>query len=120
MRALVVQATGVNTVCTRVFDIALGYPWPERFDERVLSNDFTDRWQGREDDLASAVEARNALAATDFAYPNTTIVDAGQAVGLVTEVRPAAAVVVELASGAARLLAIWAERTGRPATEDSE
>jgi nitronate monooxygenase len=112
-RALVLRARGEDTVCTRVFDVALGYPWPRQYDERVLRNRFTDRWDGAEDELATDAEARALLeAAMAREDPTMTVVDAGQAVGLVTEVRPAAAVVDELVSGAAALLASWGTRVG--------
>lgn len=111
VRALVLKARGEDTVQTRIFDIALGYPWPPRFDERVLRNDVTDRWCHREDELARDPQARIAVAGfVELGGPATAVVDAGQGVGLVTDVRPAAAVIGEMASGAAALLAAWALR----------
>jgi len=110
VRHLVVRADGGDTVCTRVFDVSLGYPWPLPYDERVLRNDVTDRWAGAEDALAADPDARTALAAAMEANPSVAAVDAGQGVGLVTGVRSAVDVVDELASGAAALLADWAQR----------
>jgi nitronate monooxygenase len=116
MRTLVVDARGEDTVSTGVFDIALGYPWPRRFDERVLRNEMTDRWCGTEDELEADAGARARLAtAIEQADPTVAIVDAGQGVGLVTAVRSAAEVIDELTSGAAALLATWTSRLGRPA-----
>jgi nitronate monooxygenase len=115
VRARLVGAGGQDTVCTRVFDVALGNPWPPQFSERVLRNDVTDRWAGREDDLALDPEAHAAVhAAILRGEAAVAAVNAGQGVGLVTDVRPAATVVAELASGAARLLAGWDTRSGRP------
>jgi len=120
VRSRLVGAGGQDTVCTRVFDVALGSPWPPQFSERVLRNDVTDRWSGHEDDLALDPEAHAALhAAIIGGEPTVAAVNAGQGVGLVTEVRPAAMVVAELASGAARLLARWADRSGRPASANT-
>ena len=119
MRSLVVRADGEDTVCTRVFDVSLGYPWPDRYDERVLRNAFTDRWRGAEDELAADGSARTALeTAIEEGDSTSMVVDAGQGVGLVTGVRPAAAVIGEMACGAADLLATWAQRTGEPAQAD--
>src|ERR1035437_6585213 len=121
VRALVVKARGEDTVHTRIFDIALGYPWPPRFDERVLRNDFTDRWCHREDELVRDPQAPIAVAGSvELGGPAAAVVDAGQGVGLGTDVRPAAAVIGELASGAAALLAAWAQRTGRPVSTGAE
>jgi nitronate monooxygenase len=109
VRTVMIGARGGDTVCTGVFDLALGYPWPRRFDERVLANHLTDRWRGTEDDLTTDAGARTELAAAiEQAGPTLAVVDAGQGVGLVTEVRTAAVVIDELASGAAALLARWA------------
>ncbi|HXQ62795.1 MAG TPA: nitronate monooxygenase [Acidimicrobiales bacterium] len=117
VRSLMVRADGADTVCTRVFDVTLGYPWPARYDERVLRNDVTDRWRGAEGELAADAEARTSLArAITRGDPTVTVVDAGQGVGLVTEVRPAAAIIEELVRGASALLAGWAQRSG-PATQ---
>ncbi len=111
VRALMVEAGSGDTACTGVFDLALGYPWPARYDERVLRNDLTDQWGGSEDDLATDAGARTALArAIEETDAHAAVVDAGQGVGLVTAVRPAAAVVDDLVSGAASLLAVWGHR----------
>lgn len=110
MRRRVVGADGGDTVTTGAFDMALGYPWPRRFEERVLRNELTDRWGGAEDELAADAGARAALAsAIEGADPALAVLDAGQGVGLVTGVRPAATVVDELSSGAAGLLARWGD-----------
>jgi nitronate monooxygenase len=106
MRRLVVEAGSEDTVCTGVFDAALEYPWPRRFDERVLRNGLTDRWGGAEDDLLADPAIRATLAtAIERAHPSPAVVDAGQGVGMVTVVRDAGEVIEDLVSGAAALLA---------------
>lgn len=109
-RAALVDATAEDTVVTRVFDVALGYPWPAQFPERVLRNDFLARWEGREEALAADPAAgpslREARARGDAGAVH---VDAGQGVGAVTGSRPAADVVAGLRSGAAALLAAWSD-----------
>ena len=108
-RDALLRATETETVTTRVFDVALGYPWPVEFEERVLRNEFSDRWSGREDRLAADINAQDALAsAIAVGDGRTAHVDAGQGVGLLKEVRPAAEVVAQLCAGAADLLSPWA------------
>ncbi len=104
-RRALLEASDRDTVTTSVFDVALGFPWPPEYPERVLRNDFTRRWSGREKDLASSRDARAAVPAAilddDFTIAP---IDAGQGVGLLTEIRPAHEVVERLSAGAAELL----------------
>jgi len=105
-RAKVLAARETDTVLTRVFDVAQGIPWPERFAGRALRNHFTDAWHGRETELADDAGARRELAeasgAGDF---DTAYIYAGQGVGLVRQSVSAAQVVRDLDEGAASLLA---------------
>ncbi len=97
-RAALLDADGADTVVSRVLDVALERPWPSRFPERLLRTPFVDRWQGREDELAADAEARAefraAVAAGDY---SVVPLDAGEGVGSLTAVRPAAEVVAALA-----------------------
>ncbi|MET0897878.1 MAG: nitronate monooxygenase [Mycobacterium sp.] len=107
-RRQLLQARDTDTVVTRVFDVAQDYPWPSELPERVLRNDFADRWAGREDELAADGEARAALAEAIATHRHQLApVNAGQGVGLLTDVRPAAAVINQLCSDARRLLDRW-------------
>lgn len=94
-RAAMIAAHATDTVTTRSFDVALGYPWPSHTPERVLRNAFTDRWDGNEHDLdAAAVDVlHTAIARQDY---RVAPVNAGQGVGEVTAVEPVAAVVARL------------------------
>jgi len=112
-REALLQANETSTVTTRVFDVALGYEWPSKFPARVLRNDFSEQWSGREDALASDVAARARLAeAVATGDRRIAHVDAGQGVGLLTEARPAGEVVERLSAGAADLLRSWASLGG--------
>ncbi|WP_067838761.1 NAD(P)H-dependent flavin oxidoreductase [Nocardia lijiangensis] len=105
-RRALIAADGTDTIVTTAFDVAMGLPWPARFPARVLRNDFTARWAGREDALRTDEQARAALtAAVDADDPRTAPIDAGQGVGMLTAVRSAAQVIDDLCSGAAHLLA---------------
>jgi nitronate monooxygenase len=108
-RRALVSAHETDTTSTRVFDIARGLPWSERFPARVLRNDFVARWAGHEDTLADDPGARAELAAAIAADDRRTApVDAGQGVGMITDVAPAGEVIARLCAGAEKLLAGWA------------
>ena len=94
-----------DTVTTRVFDLALGYPWPERYPERVIRDGFWEQWQGREREL----EAQGGPTSADGVGPGRPAphVDAGQGVGAVTRSLSAAEVVGRLHAGALELLQAW-------------
>jgi nitronate monooxygenase len=108
-RSLLIEAKDTDTVTTRVFDIALEYPWPTNYPERVLRNEFCERWQGREDQLSADSDAISDFkAARASGNPGSTHVDAGQGVGRITQVRTASDVVSRMCAGAVELLGSWA------------
>lgn len=98
-RAALIAAAGTDTQVTRVFDVAAGLPWPERFPSRVLTDEFVSRWTGREEALAA-----DAVACAAPLAP----VDAGQGVGMVRNDATVGEVVEAMCSGASTLLARWA------------
>ena len=96
------------TLITRVFDIAYGYGWPARYPERILASSLSDEWVGREREVAEERAVRAALVeALEPERGAAGHVNAGQGVGMLTEVRPAGDVVEWLCSGAAALLGGW-------------
>jgi nitronate monooxygenase len=108
-RQALLRASGADTVVTRAFDVGLGYPWPPEYPERVLRNDFTDRWSGHEAQLAVDRNAQTALAAGISAEDAALApVNAGQGVGSLTEARSAAHVIEQLRLDASTLLRSWA------------
>lgn len=96
-RAVMIAASGSDTVLTRAVDTALGYPWSPQHPSRVIANDFSRRWTGREEALAAdpvaRAELRDAMAADDT---RVVPVDAGMGVGAIQSSRPAAEVVAAL------------------------
>lgn len=107
----VLGARTSDTVYTGAFDRGFSLGWPREFAGRALRNRFTDAWTGREAELVgSSDEAEQARAdltearrARDYDIDH---VYAGQAVGLVSQVRPAADVVADFAR-AEELLRRW-------------
>jgi nitronate monooxygenase len=91
-RAAIVDAEETDTIYTTVLDVGRGIPWPSEYGGRALRNRFTETWHGREAELRA-----------NGARVEEPAIWAGEAVGLVREERPAAAVVTELA-GAEGLL----------------
>lgn len=107
-RDLLLGAAADQTVTTRVFDVAFEYPWPATLPERVLRNEFVDRFDGHEDSVDA--DARAALAAAVRAGDyRIAPVNAGQGVGLVRETRSAAETIERLCDDAERLLRRWAQ-----------
>ena len=111
-RRALVAARETDTASTRVFDIVRRLPWSERFPSRVLRNDFVARWSGHEDALADDPHAPTELAAAIAADDRRTApVDAGQGVGMVTDIEPVGLVIERLCAGAEKLLTGWAGET---------
>jgi nitronate monooxygenase len=95
----ILQADERQTIHTHVFDVVQELPWPDEFPGRALQNAFTARWHGREDALRAQLPAvrpafEEARRREDYAE---MYLYAGQAVGLVHEVPPAADLVYRLA-----------------------
>jgi nitronate monooxygenase len=101
-----IQASGDDTVRTRVYDLVRQLDWPANYNERALGNAFLDTWHGNEARLsASLPEAvdtfEKAVAAEDF---DTAAIFVGEAIGLIHEVRPAADIVADMVREATRIL----------------
>ncbi|MFD6452612.1 nitronate monooxygenase, partial [Nocardia sp. NPDC060220] len=102
-RLAMLAADSSSTTVTTAFDEALDLPWPPIYPARVLRNEFTDPWSRLEgDDVPDSDRLRAAIADDD---PRLAPVDAGQGVGLVTHIEPAAAILDRLCGDAAELLA---------------
>jgi nitronate monooxygenase len=98
----IVAARGNETARTRVFDIVRGYAWPGAYTGRALRNRFTERWDGRERDLAGALETERAayqVAAREGDF-DTALVWAGEVVDLIKSVEGAAALVAQISTDA--------------------
>ncbi len=102
-RKRVLDATGQDTVLTRVFDRALGLDWPHRYPGRALANDTSDQWHGHEDELDDEIKQRVREAQQNEDY-DKAVVYAGQAAAFVTAEQSAQEIIDELATEAERCL----------------
>ena len=103
----IVAASGDRTIRSILFDIARRNVWPAPFTGRVLRNEFSERWRGREAELlqhqdTEATRYAEARAAGDF---DTAAVIAGETVDLITDIPPAAEVAERIACEAEALIA---------------
>jgi nitronate monooxygenase len=106
-KARIVVASGDQTVRGILFDIARRNVWPAPYSGRVLRNQFSERWRGREAELLQhqteeADRYAAARAAGDF---DTAAVIAGEAVDLIGDVPPAAEVIERTMAQAEALIA---------------
>jgi len=99
-------ATGGSTTRGIIFDMSRNNVWPAPFTGRCLINDHVRRWIGRELELlqnvgAIAVEYAAARAAGNF---DVAAVIAGEAVGLIHDIPPAAEIVDRIVTEADQIL----------------
>jgi nitronate monooxygenase len=87
-KAMVLQATGDETIRTSVYDVVRGRVWPPGYTGRLMRNDFIEKWQGREKELAQVHgeelrKVEEAQKSGDFETANVTV---GESIGLVHDI----------------------------------
>ena len=89
-----------------IFDLSRNNVWPAPFTGRCLINDHARRWIGREVELMQNVKAVAAEYAAAKAAGNFDIaaVIAGEAVGLIHDIPPAAEIVGRIVTEAEQIL----------------
>jgi len=95
-----------NSVRGIIFDISRDNVWPAPFTGRCLINDHARRWMGREVELmqnAATVVAEYAAAKAAGNFDVAAVI-AGEAVGLIHDIPPAAEIVEWIASEADQIL----------------
>ncbi len=102
----IVLASGDDTFRSVVFDVSRERVWPAPYTGRCLKNKHLERWAGRELDLmrqgdAERLNFREALKRGDY---EIAPVIAGEAVSLIHDILPAAAIVRSIATEAGMLL----------------
>src|SRR5690349_1744976 len=102
----IVAASGDTTIRSILFDIARRNVWPAPYTGRVLRNEFSEKWRGREAELMqhqASEAARYDKARTEGDF-DTAAVIAGECVDMIGDIPPAAEVVERIAKEAAALL----------------
>ena len=99
-------ATGGSTTRGIIFDMSRNNVWPAPFTGRCLINDHARRWTGRELELLQNVGAVAAEYAAAKAAGNFDIaaVIAGEAVGLIHDIPPAADIIDRIVTEADQIL----------------
>ena len=92
------------------------HEWPEPYTGRALRNTFLERWHGREEDLAAALDAEILAfqAAEREGYFDTAMVWAGEAVDLISDIAPAAELVARIGAEAEACLRYASNLTNNP------
>jgi nitronate monooxygenase len=95
-----------DTVRSIIFDVSRKLWWPAPFTGRALINDHARRWMGREVELVQNVDAvaLDYAAARDAGNFDVAGVFAGDGVGLIDDIPPAAEIVERIASEADQIL----------------
>jgi nitronate monooxygenase len=101
-----VEAGTDDTVLTKIYDLTLDYPFPSTVGDRVLRNDYTATWHGRDDEVvAHRQELRErVLAAMKEGNPQIAAVRAGNAVGLIHGIESAGDILRQTVAEAERIL----------------
>ena len=101
----IVDASGDDTLRSIVFDISRRNVWPSPYTGRVIRNAHAERWFGREVELMRhREEAQRYAEARDRGDFDIAAVIAGEAVGLIHKVLPAAEIVNRVVQQADALL----------------
>ena len=107
-RERIAHSDETETLYTSVYDRLQDKAWPAEFGARAIRTPFGSRWTGHEDELGSGTEPREefvrARAAQDY---DVAHIYAGQSIGMLDTVRPAAAIVAEIDIQARELLDRW-------------
>jgi nitronate monooxygenase len=107
-RERIMQSNETQTLYTSVYDRLQDKSWPAEFRARALRTAFGERWTGEGAALGAGTEAREAFdrgkAAEDY---DVAHIYAGQSVGLLDAVRPAAAILTSIEAQAETLLRRW-------------
>ncbi len=100
------DASGDETIRSTAIDIVRGLDWPERYNARVLKNDFTEKWHRNIASLKDnideeSVKWREALVSGDITTANAFV---GEVTGLINTVEPAADILEHLIQTACQQL----------------
>ena len=107
-RERIARSDETETLYTSVYDRLQDKGWPAEFGARAIRNAFGARWTGHEDELGAGTKPREefvgARAAQDY---DVAHIYAGQSIGMLDAVRPAASIVADIEAQARELLERW-------------
>jgi nitronate monooxygenase len=107
IHAAALAASGDDTIRTTVVDIVRRMDWPGRFDIRVVANDYARQWHGKESELKGAIDTEAARYDKALADGDASVAMAvaGEAIGLIRAIEPAAQIIERTVTQAEVLLA---------------
>jgi nitronate monooxygenase len=101
-------ADGDATIKTRALDVVRQYDWPREITGRALRNKFVNDWHDRDAELAApetqAREFKRYTSARDSGDADNTGLFLGEAVGLMSDIQPAAEIIERIVAEAERAL----------------
>ncbi|MHB1137970.1 MAG: NAD(P)H-dependent flavin oxidoreductase [Microthrixaceae bacterium] len=97
---LLVERSGDDTVSTEALDVVRGPAWPTGHDGRALRNELIDGFE-QTDDPPDLGQLRRRYASSDEQDHAVRPVWAGEALGLITEITPAASIIEATVADAA-------------------
>ena len=105
-RKKVAEASADDTLLTRVYDLAGNASFPADISHRVLRNDFTQTWDGRDEEIIARRQElqEQILAAGRDGNPRIASVNAGVVTGLIHEIEPAGDIVRRIVAEAEAIL----------------
>ena len=105
-KARLVEATGDQTLRTRVFDTIRGLDWAPEYSGRAIANDFTARWHGNDEALARKLGdvQENWWTAQRGGDMREAVVFAGEGLDLIHGITPAREIVEGMVAEAEELI----------------
>ena len=101
-------ADGDATIKTRALDVVRQYDWPREITGRALRNKFVNDWHDRDAELAApetqAREFKRYTGARDSGDADNPGLFLGEAVGLMSDIQPAAVIIERIVAEAERAL----------------
>ncbi len=101
-----VEAGTDDTVLTKIYDLALNFPFPPDVGDRVICNDYTNIWHGRNAEVIAHREElrQQVMEAMQQGNARIAAVRAGNAVGFIHNIEPAGEIVRQIVAEAERIL----------------
>jgi nitronate monooxygenase len=102
----ILEAGTDDTLLTGVYDLTFTLPFPPGIGDRVIMNDYTATWHGREDEVVKQRQELSAQVITAMKEGDARIaaVRAGNAAGLIHDIPPAGLIVRQIVTEAERIL----------------